>query len=337
MHPKLIEIPFVHLTVWSFGAMAALGFLAGLLLVRRLTRRAGLDMDIMSNAALYALIVGMIGARAFFVLHYFESFRNDLWSVFAIWRGGLEFLGGVLPATAILWFYLRRHKQPVGRYLDIMAMGLMLGLAFGRIGCFLNGCCYGKPTDLPWGVRLPYGSYAYRSQIRPDPARNRSQPHLALPDEYFGYINDQNDYVLSLRPRSRLTPQQAEQVTHGRYRCLPVHPTQLYSFAQALLVCGLLYTFWHRCTVRSQTFGRCGRLSRPGVVAALTFVLYGVGRPFLESLRDDNPYEIGTLTISQLIGLAMFLLGIALLAVILLRKADAQSEGADKTQVPASR
>jgi phosphatidylglycerol:prolipoprotein diacylglycerol transferase len=302
--------------------MAALGFLAGLLLVRRLTRRAGLDMEIMSNAALYALIIGMVGARTFFVIHYFEVFRGDFWSVFAVWRGGLEFLGGVLPATAVLWLYLRHHKQPVGRYLDVMAMGLMMGLAFGRIGCFLNGCCYGRPTDLPRGVRFPYGSYAYRSQIRPDPARHRGDPHLELPGEYFGYVNDRHEYVPGLKPKNHLSPEQAEQVTEGRYQCLPVHPTQLYSSAQALLVCGLLYVFWRRCSLPRTSASRCGRLGRPGVVAALTFILYGIGRPFLESLRDDNPYEITTLTISQLIGVAMFLLGIALLAVILLRKAD---------------
>jgi prolipoprotein diacylglyceryltransferase len=89
------------------------------------------------------------------------------------------------------------------------------------------------------------------------------------------------------------------------------------------LVCGLLYVFWRRCSLPRTSTSRCGRFGRPGVVAALTFILYGIGRPFLESLRDDNPYEIATLTISQLIGVAMFLLGIALLAVILLRKADA--------------
>lgn len=160
MHPRLIEIPFLHLTLWSFGAMAALGGLAAFLLVRRMARRAGIDPLRMVDGAMYSLILGMVGARAFFVLHHYDEFRGDPLGVLAIWRGGLEFLGGVVPAILFLLLYVRRHRLPLRRYLDIMAVGLMLGLAFGRIGCFLNGCCYGKPCDLAWAVTFPAGSIA---------------------------------------------------------------------------------------------------------------------------------------------------------------------------------
>ena len=210
MHPRLLEIPVVHLTIWSFGLMMALGFLAALFLARRLSRRAELDPATMSNAALYALIVGTLGARLFFVIHHFDEFRVAPLSVFAIWQGGLEFLGGVVPTVLFLLLYLRRRKLPVRRYLDVMAVGLMAGLAFGRIGCFLNGCCYGKPTDLPWAVRFPYGSYAYVSQVYPDPARGRRRPRLDLPGaEYFFFSQD--DHRRHLKPLAALTePQQYE-------------------------------------------------------------------------------------------------------------------------------
>ena len=99
MHPRLIEIPFVHVTLWGFGLMMVLGFLTALWLVRCLSRRAGLDPETMSNGTLYSLIVGVIGARAFFVIHHFDQFRGEVLGVFAIWRGGLEFLGGVGPAV----------------------------------------------------------------------------------------------------------------------------------------------------------------------------------------------------------------------------------------------
>jgi len=76
--------------------MAVLGFLV----TRRMCRSAGLDPEVIANAALYCLVIGMIGARTFFVVHYFDQFRGDLAGVFAVWRGGLEFLGGVIPAIA---------------------------------------------------------------------------------------------------------------------------------------------------------------------------------------------------------------------------------------------
>ncbi len=139
MHPRLIEIPFLHVTIWGFGLMMVLGFLSALWLVRRLARRGGLDPEAIANVALYCLIVGVIGARAFFVVHHLDQFRGDFLGVFAIWHGGLEFLGGVVPAVGFLLVYLRLRRLPMRRYLDILAMGLMLGLAFGRLGCFLNG------------------------------------------------------------------------------------------------------------------------------------------------------------------------------------------------------
>ncbi|NIR08113.1 MAG: hypothetical protein GTN82_22050, partial [Candidatus Aminicenantes bacterium] len=91
--------------------------------------------------------------------------------------GGLELLGGVILAILVVFFYLWRHKLPIRRYLDILAIGLLLALAFGRIGCFLNGCCFGKPTDQLWGVRFPYASFAYRSQVSPNLQRNRPEPY----------------------------------------------------------------------------------------------------------------------------------------------------------------
>ena len=317
MHPRLFEIPFVHLTLWSFGLMMVLGFLAALLLVRRLSRRAGLDAEVLSNAALYSLIVGVVGARTFFVIHYFEQFRDDLPSVLAIWHGGLEFIGGVVPAVAFLLFYLHRRKLPIRRYLDIMAMGLMLGLAFGRIGCFLNGCCFGKPATLPWSVRFPYRSYAYVRQINPDPERDRAEPRLPLPpSEYLDFLAVDGTWYP--KPLEELSESQRRQVTEGQYRCLPVHPTQLYASALALLICGTMYVFWRRSLGE-----RRGRFSRPGMAVAALCILYGIGRFFLESIRDDNPYEFGTLTISQILTIAMFVAGIVFLGVLVSTQSDA--------------
>ncbi|MBN1359706.1 MAG: prolipoprotein diacylglyceryl transferase [Sedimentisphaerales bacterium] len=321
MHPELIEIPFVHLTVKSYGLMMVIGFLAAVTVIRRLSRSFTPDPQYITNAALYSLIAGVVGARLFFVIHYWDQFRDSLLDVFAIWRGGLELLGGVLLAIAVILFYIWYHKLPMRHYLDVLAIGLLLALAFGRIGCFLNGCCYGKPADLPWAVRFPYRSFAYESQVRADLERDRTEPHLHLPDSFFGYLNQENEYVDDLKPKSYLTPQQQEQVTEGPYRCLPVHPTQLYSSVSAALLCLLLYGFWRR----ARSVERAGVypfLTKPGSIFSLMFIVYGVMRFLMELLRDDNPYEIDHLTISQLLGIALVVLGTALLAFFTLARPE---------------
>lgn len=314
MHPELIEIPFVHLTVKSYGLMMVIGFLAAVTLIRYLSRSFTKDPQHITNAALYSLIAGVVGARLFFVIHYFDGFRDDPLSVFAIWKGGLELLGGVLLAIAVIFFYIRYHKLPLRHYLDALAVGLMLALVFGRIGCFLNGCCYGKPTDLPWGVQFPYGSFAYRSQIQPDIERGRTEPHLHLPDEFFGYFDEDGLYDPGLKPRKYLTPQQREQIADGPYCCLPVHPTQLYTSASAGVLCLVLYLFWRRSRNAEQV-GKYGFATKPGSVFGLMFIVYGIMRFLMELLRGDNPFEIDHLTIAQLLGISLVILGAALLTL----------------------
>ena len=331
MHPRLVEIPVIHVTIWGFGLMMVLGFLSALWLVRSLSRRAGLDPERMTNVALYVLIVGVIGARAFFVVHHFEHFRGQLLGIFAIWRGGLEFLGGVVPAIVFLLVYLRLRRLPVRRYLDILAIGLMMGLAFGRLGCFLNGCCFGRPTDLPWGLRFPYRSYAYVSQINPDLKRNRAAPYLAVPSREYAqfYTKDGHWYP---KPLEALTQRQRYEVTEGDYRCLPVHPTQLYASGDAFLLCGILYLLWRRSLTGAHAGRLRARLWQPGIAVVGLCLLYGPARFVLEALRDDNPYEWGTLTISQIMGIAMVAGGLGLLAVLMMRKADvAEPEAVEST------
>ncbi len=333
MYPRLFEIPFLHLTIGTFGPMMVLGFLAALFTMRRLSRRARLDPAMITNAALYSLIIGVVGARAFFVVHYFDQFRENLLGVVTTWRGGLEFLGGVIPAIGFLLFYLHHHKLPVRRYLDLMAIGLMMGLAFGRIGCFFNADCFGKPTDLPWGVRFPYGSFVYISQINLDLKRNRPEPHLKLPqDEYLSFYDKHGKWYP--KPLEQLTEQQRYEVTKGRYRCLGVHPSQLYSSANALLLCGILYFFWRRSLERTGSENASKLLGRPGSMVGLMFVLYGFTRFLLEFIRDDNPYELGILTISQILGIAMLVLGVVLLLVLSHMKSDT-SDGKEVTSADA--
>lgn len=308
MRPELFEIPYIELTVKSYGLMMVIGFLAAVYLIRRLSRDITPDPQLITNAALYSLIGGVLGARVFYVLHHLSDFKQDPVDVFKIWYGGLELLGGVILAVAIILFYLIYHKLPIRKYLDILAIGLMLALAFGRIGCFLNGCCFGKPTDLPWGVRFPYNSFAYLSQINPNFERNRPEPQLILPkDEYIAFID--KDEHWHPKPYENLTEEQKFEVTKGKYRCLPVHPTQLYSSAAGAVSCLILYFFWRR----SQKSDKI--LAKPGSTFSLMFIIYGISRFFMEFLRDDNPFEFDGLTISQNISIVMIIAGSILIVV----------------------
>ncbi len=329
MHPKLFEIPFINWPVGTYGPMLVIGFLAAITLIRCLSRKYQTNPQHITNAALYSLIGGVIGARLFYVIHYLDSYRNNFFDIFRVWEGGLELLGGVIVAIAVIIIYLIYHKLPIRRYLDILAIGLMLALVFGRIGCFLNGCCFGKPTDFPLAVRFPsfveryegdtlYPSFIFNSQIHPNPARNRSEPHLKLPDDYFYYINEQG--YGELKPFNELSVRQQREVLEGKYRCLPVHPTQLYSSASAAIICLILFLFWKRAEKNPTGF-----LAQPGSTFSLMFILYGIMRFNIEFLRDDNPFEYAWWaiykggTVSQNIGIYMIIIGLVLLVLFQLR------------------
>lgn len=343
MHPELFTIPIPpYPTVKSYGLMMVIGFLTAVTIIRILSRRFTPDPQYITNAALYSLIAGVVGARAFFVVHYFDQFRDDPLSVFAIWNGGLELLGGVVLAIAVIGFYIWYHKLPMRHYLDVLAIGLVAALVFGRIGCLLNGCCYGKPADLPWSVRFPYGSFAYRSQVHPDPERNRAEPHLHLPDDYFGYVDEEGVFVPDLKPKSRLSPEQQEAATHGEFQCLSVHPTQLYTSGAAAMVALILYGFWRR-SQRAEKAGLYKLLTQPGSTFSLMFVLYGIVRFGIEFLRDDNPFEIGSLTVGQLLSLGLVVLGATLLVLFhrirpeLLSAPEQPAKGTKGPQGPKTR
>lgn len=326
MHPRLFEIPLIDWPVGTYGPMLVIGFLAAITLISFLSKSIGTDPQHITNAALYSLIGGVIGARLFYYFHYYqEKYQGDLFGVFRVWEGGLELLGGVIVAIAVILAYLKYHKLPIRRYLDILSIGLMLALVFGRIGCFLNGCCYGKPTDFPWGVRFPTyvintegdnlnPSFVFYSQVNPNLDRNRTEPHLKLPNDYFYFIDD--DGYGYLKDFDELSEEQRMEVTKGKYRCLPVHPTQLYTSAGAAFLCLILYLFWRRSKKSKSKLLTC-----PGCTFSLMFILYGIMRFIIEILRDDNPFEDAWWviykggTVSQNISIYMIILGATFLLI----------------------
>ncbi|NJD61541.1 MAG: prolipoprotein diacylglyceryl transferase [Deltaproteobacteria bacterium] len=150
MHPVLVKIG--SLKIYSYGVFVAIGFLAALWVAGREIRRRGLDRDTFYDMGFWVVITAIIGSRLFHVLVYWEQYRTDPAEIFKLWNGGLVFYGGFLAAAAACLYFLRRHKMPFLPVADASALGIPLGLAFGRIGCSAAGCCFGKFTTLPWAI-----------------------------------------------------------------------------------------------------------------------------------------------------------------------------------------
>jgi len=153
MYPHLFRIgPF---TVHSFGLLVVLGFFGGLALAARLARERGQDGRVMEDSAVLTLLAGIVGARLLFVALHARDYGRDVLQAAALWEGGMSFHGGAIAGVLAGVLYVRWRRTPVLPLLDAAAPGLALGYAIGRLGCLLNGCCYGAPTTLPWGLHFP--------------------------------------------------------------------------------------------------------------------------------------------------------------------------------------
>ncbi|MBI5418713.1 MAG: prolipoprotein diacylglyceryl transferase [Deltaproteobacteria bacterium] len=150
MLPVLVS--FGGLKIYSYGVFVAIGFLAALWVAGREVSRAGFDREKFYDMGFWAVIAAIIGARLFHVLVYWPFYRETPSEILKLWNGGLVFYGGFLAAVAVSLYFLRRHRIPFLPVADASALGIPLGLSFGRIGCTAAGCCYGKLTALPWAV-----------------------------------------------------------------------------------------------------------------------------------------------------------------------------------------
>lgn len=166
MHPILFKIPiFGGLTIHTYGALVAVGFLAGIFYVTREGRRVGEDPAVILDLTFWLIIAAIIGSRVYYVLTAEPgTLLDDPLTLVKIWRGGLVFQGGVIAAVLVGIWWVIRHKLPVWIYMDIYAPAIALGHFFGRIGCTMSGCCYGRPA-LPgswYAITFPpdIGSYA---------------------------------------------------------------------------------------------------------------------------------------------------------------------------------
>ena len=144
---------FGGLTITTYGVMLALAFILGILLAESRARRYGSTKDLVSALSFLILVGAIIGSRLFYVFTHASDYKAEWWRAFYVWEGGLTFYGGVILALIMCLIWIRRKKLNFGRLGDIIAPSLALGVAVGRIGCFLNGCCFGKPSN--FGVVFP--------------------------------------------------------------------------------------------------------------------------------------------------------------------------------------
>ena len=164
MFPQLFHLGRFSLP--TYGVMAALGLIIGLWVIVYCARRRGMNVDKTWNLGLLAILSAIIGAKLLLVVidwKYYTEHWRDIFSLNTLQAGGV-FEGGLLAAIVMSAWYIRRNHMPVLATCDVFAPGVALGHGIGRIGCFAAGCCYGKPTGLPWGVTFTNPLAAYYSQ-----------------------------------------------------------------------------------------------------------------------------------------------------------------------------
>jgi phosphatidylglycerol:prolipoprotein diacylglycerol transferase len=255
------------LPVFGYGFMLFLGFVAAGWATIRRGRMVGLDDTVIWDLSMWILFASILGARMFYLIQYrenvfakSETLGDYLETAVSLPDGGMVLYGGVLVVLIAYFLFCRIRKLSPLLVGDVIMPSFFIGLAFGRIGCLLNGCCYGDRCELPWRIRFPLGSV----------------PDMALVER--GFVGA------------------AENVS------LYLHPSQIYSSLNALLLAFLTHTYFrHR--------------HKDGSVLTLTLLTYPVTRFLIEFLRGDELGKFNTsLTISQWVSLGLFSFGLVYLS-----------------------
>jgi len=236
--------------------MIALAFMAGLWTATLRARRENISAERIGDVVLWLMVGSILGARVVYVTTYWhEEFAGQpIFEIFAIWHGGLVYYGGLIGGIAGALAYMLWKKMPIWKTADVLAPSIALGSFFGRMGCLLNGCCYGRQTDLPWAITF-------------------TNP-LA--------------HELSNTPLN-----------------VPLHPTQIYDGVLNLALYAFLAWLFKRKKFDGQIF-------------ATYLICYAILRSVVEHYRGDYSglhYHLG-LTPAQWISVPMFIIGLAMAAIL---------------------
>lgn len=150
MHPILFSVG--DWPVYSYGVLLAAAYLIGLQLGVVRARKAGVDPTKVMDLGIYLIIAALVGAKLMLIAVDWEYFRSQPRELLSLVRAGGVFYGGLIAAVAVGLWLVRRYKLPVWTTADLMAPGIALGHVVGRFGCLLAGCCYGRPTEMPWAI-----------------------------------------------------------------------------------------------------------------------------------------------------------------------------------------
>ncbi len=150
MHPVLFD--FGGLTIYSYGVLLAAAYLLGLQFALIRARTRGLDGQRVMDLGIWIIVSALLGAKLLLLVVDFKQFTGNPRDLFGLARSGGVFYGGLIAAVSVALVYLRRHKMPLWTTTDVFAPGIALGHIVGRFGCLMAGCCFGRPTTVPWGI-----------------------------------------------------------------------------------------------------------------------------------------------------------------------------------------
>jgi phosphatidylglycerol:prolipoprotein diacylglycerol transferase len=156
MYPRLLELPDLPLlgaaTIYTYGVLLAAAYLVGLKLAMVRARARGLDQTRVLDLGIYIIISALVGAKLLLLITDLDTYTSNPRELVSLARSGGVFYGGLILAVVVALLYIRRIGLPLWTTCDVFAPGIALGHVVGRLGCFFAGCCFGKPTDLPWGI-----------------------------------------------------------------------------------------------------------------------------------------------------------------------------------------
>lgn len=150
MHPVLLDLG--PATVYTYGVLLAAAYLLGLKLAMVRARARGLDQTRVLDLGIYIIISALVGAKLLMVIVDFRSFVANPSELITLARSGGVFYGGLITAVIVALWYIRRIGLPLWTTCDVFAPGIALGHVIGRMGCFFAGCCWGRPTTVPWAI-----------------------------------------------------------------------------------------------------------------------------------------------------------------------------------------
>ena len=149
MYPELFSVG--PITVYSYGVLLAASYLLGLRLAMWRAKRWGLDANRVLDLGIYIIIAALVGAKLLLLIVDFDQFTS-VEELLTLARSGGVFYGGLILAVIVAFWYIAKHRMPFWTTCDVFAPGIALGHVTGRLGCLAAGCCYGKPTDVPWAI-----------------------------------------------------------------------------------------------------------------------------------------------------------------------------------------